>query len=121
MSKKERSRSLSYTAVTRTMKISKETPGLILCISHIIPVRQNLQTLLRMTKKEAQLLNPGMEVSCNGKSIYIPGDQQHSQPVPAVLTIFPTEGKAEEGKISIKQWEKRHFDSVLFLCKQIHY
>lgn len=32
-------------------------------------------------------------VSCNGKNIHIPGDQQHSQAVPAALTIFPTSGE----------------------------
>lgn len=45
----ERSRGLSYKAVTQTMTISKETPGLILLIAHIIPVWQVFAVSVNIT------------------------------------------------------------------------
>lgn len=60
MSKKERSRGLIYKAVTQTMKTRKKTSGLdIMHCSHYTC----MAGVCRMTKKEAQLPNPGMGVS----------------------------------------------------------
>lgn len=64
MSKKERSRGLTYKDVAQTMKISKKTPGLafIHCIHYTCTAGvYNICKHYRMTKKEARLPHPGTQ------------------------------------------------------------
>lgn len=68
--------------------------------------------------------------SCNGKSIHLPEDQQHLQPVPAVLTLFPTSGKliGKLRKATFPQNSGRKdtlilfiFFLIFFLNKETHF